>query len=422
MSFFSDFLLKRSYRSVYGNKATVKIGEEDIEVLIGNKKIIHNKETAKKMLQTVYENDSVVVIKYDAEGNAELEETYVDGEKQSEKVLGNGKITNVNVNEVGLETSISKYYKNNVEYKETTYKFNNEAEKNEYTVVLLDSEVESLKNITKKQGENVVLDIQKKMLPDGRIVFYKFNDLEVELEYFDETKQIKRYSKHWEEDLFEEPSQSKNKSNNKSNKEEVKKKIGTKIRKEIIEYNKKGNIVYIETEIESVHKEFDTEGNLKKQYCIKDGKHGKEVVGKLITKNKEIRIINNSSFNDEVIKKLNEDMEVVDFRYENNVIMMYDFMFWNGELHITEEYIKVNGLFGLKKRIYDKLENGVDYRVEEEYKNDKLHAVRTINKVSKTEFYVEGSKRFIKGFDGVEKEITEDEFEVYKIADALNKA
>lgn len=419
MSFFSDFLLKQSYKSVYGNKAIIKIGDDNIEVLSGNRKIIHNKDTSTKLCETFYDDNKVRIVKYDAEGNAEVEETYIDGEKQSEKALGNGKITNVEVNDSGLETSISTFFKENIEYKETTYKYKNETLNTEYTVILLESEKEILKNIVKKQGEEVVVDVQKRMLPDGRISFYKLKDLEIEIDYYDDGKNVKKFSKHWEEPIYETPIQSKGKKN--QSKEENKKVVGTKIKREIVEYNKKGNIVYLETDEECINKEYDAEGNLKRQYCITQGEHGKEIVGKLITDDKDIKIINNSTFPNDRIVKMNEDMDVLEFRYEDNLVVMYDFMFWNGEIDITEEYFRINNKFSLKKRIYDKIENGVDYNVEETYKGGKVHAVRTINKLSKTELYSEGNRRFIKGFNGIEKEITEEEFEVYKMADALNK-
>lgn len=419
MSLFSDFLLKQSYKSVYGNKAIVKIGDDNIEVLSGNRKVIHNKETSIKMLETFYDDNKVRIVKYDSEGNAEIEETYVDGEKQSEKALGNGKITNVDVNENGLETSVSTFFKENVECKETVYKYNDKILNTDCTVVLLESEKEILKSITKKQGDDVIIDVQKRMLPDGRISFYKLKDLEIELEYYDNSKNIKRFSKHWEEPVYGEPTQVKNKKN--QVKDDAKKVIGTKIKREIVEYNRKGNIVYIETENECINKEFDEEGNLKKQYCITEGELGKEIVGKIITEDKDIKIINNSTFPNEKIVKMNEDMDVLEVRYEDNLILMYDFMLWNGEIIVTEEYFIVNKKFDLKKRVYEKIENNVDYNIEETYKGGRIHAVRTTNKISKTELYAEGSRRFIKGFNGVEKEITEEEFEVYKMADALNK-
>lgn len=419
MSFFSDFLLKQSYKSVYGSKAIVKIDDDNIEVLSGNRKIIHNKETSIKMVETFYDNNTVRIVKYDSEGNAEIEETYVDGEKQSEKALGNGKITNVEVNESGLETSVSTFFKENIEYKETTYKYSNQLLGTDCTVILLESEKEILKSIVKKKGEEVIVDVQKRILPNGRVSFYKLKDLEIEIEYFDDTSNVKRLSKHWEEPIYEELTQSKNKKN--QGKEESKKVIGTKIKREIVEYNRKGNIIYLETDDECINKEYDEEGNLKRQYCIIDGEHGKEIVGKLITQDKDIKIINNSTFPNDRIVKMNESMDVLEFRYEDNLVVMYDFMFWNGGIDITEDYFKINNKFQLKKRVYEKIENNVDYSIEETYKAGKIHAVRTINKTSKTELYAEGSRRFIKGFNGVEKEITEEEFEVYKMADALNK-
>lgn len=421
MSFISKMLLKSSYKSVYGNKAIINIGENSVEVVSGNRKVIHDKETTKKIEETFYEDNKVRIVKYDENGHAELEETYIDGEKQSEKALGNGKSTNVEVSESGLETSRSTYFKDNIEYKEITYKYHNKVTETDCTVITIENENEILKSIIKKKGDEVLVDVQKKLHLDGRIAFYKFNDLEIEVEYIGDTKSVKRYSKHWEEPIFEELPANKQKKNGKDGKEEPRKQIGTKIKKEILEYNEKGNIVHLETENECISKEYDADGNLKKQYNIIEGEQGKEIVGKIITEDKDIKIINNSTLPNDKIVKLNEEMDVLEFRYEDNLVMMYDFMFWDGGIEVTEEYYQINNRLDFKKRVYDKLENNVDYHIEETYKSNKIYAVRTINKVSKTELYAEGNRRFIKGFNGIEKEITEEEFEVYKMADALNK-
>ena len=421
MSFFSKMLLKSSYKSAYGDKAMINIGENTVEVVCGNRKVIHDKESTRKIEETFYEDNKVRIVKYDENGHAELEETYIDGEKQTEKALGNGKSTNVDVNESGLETSKSTYFKDGVEFKEVTYKFHNKITETDCTVIVIQNDKEILKSIIKKKGDEVLVDVQKKLHLDGRVCFYKFNDLEIEVEYFGEGKSVKRYSKHWEEPILEETVPGKSKKPSKEGKEEPKKQIGTKIKKEILEYNKKGNILYLETENECISKEYDAEGNLKRQYSIIEGEQGKEIVGKIITEDKDIKIINNSTLPNDKIVKLNEEMDVLEFRYEDNLVMMYDFMFWDGGIDVTEEYYQINNRLDFKKRIYDKIENNVDYHVEETYKGNKVYAVRTTNKVSKTELYSEGNRRIIKGFNGVEKEITEEEFEVYKMADALNK-
>lgn len=420
-AFFSKLLLKSTYKSVYGDKAIINISDNTVEVVCGNRKIVHDKNTTNKIEETFYEDNTVRIIKYGDNGKAELEETYIDGEKASEKALGDGKSTNVEVSESGLETLKSVYYKDNVEYNEVTYKYHNKITEADYTVITITSENEILKNLIKKKGDEVIIDVQKKMLPDGRVVYYKCGDVEIEVEYFGEGKSVKRYSKHWEEPIFEEAPQSKNKKNGKETKDETRKQIGTKIKKEIIEYNQKGNIVHLETDEECISREFDEDGNLKRQYNIIEGEYGKEIVGKIITEDKDIKIINNSTLPNDKIVKLNEDMDVLEFRYEDNLVMMHDFMFWDEGVEITEEYYQINNRLDFKKRAYDKLENNVDYHIEETYKGGKLYATRMINKTSKTELYAEGNRRFIKGFTGPEKEITEEEFELYKMADALNK-
>lgn len=420
-SFFSKMLLKSSYKSVYGDKAIINILDDTVEVVSGNRKVIHNKATAKKIEETFYENNKVRIIKYNEDGHPETEEVYMDGVKQLEKALGEGKSTEINTNESGLEKTNSVYFKDGVEYKETTYKFKNKLTEAEYTVINIENETEVLKNIVKKKGDEVLIDIQKKLFPDGRIQYYKFNDLEIEVEYFNDEKLVKRYSRHWEEPVFEEIEVGNGKKTSKMPKEDEKKQVGTKIRKEIVEYNEKGNIVYLETDSETIRREFNEEGSLKKQYSIIDGERGKEIVGKIITEDKDIKIINNSTLPNDRITKINEDMDTIEFRYEDNLVMMYDFMFWDGGIEVTEEFYQINNKFEFKKRIFDKLENNVDYRVEETYKNNALYAVRMINKLSKTELYSEGERRFIKGFNGIEKEISEEEFELYKMADALNK-
>lgn len=421
LTFFSKLLLKSTYKSVYGDKAIINISDNAVEVVCGNRKIVHDKNTSNKIEETLYENNTVTIIKYDDSGKSELEETYIDGEKVSEKVLGNGKSTNVDISDSGLETLKSIYYKDNVRYNEVTYKYHNKITETDYTVITITSEDEILKNLVMKKGNDIVLDIQKKMLPDGRIVYYKCGDVEIDIDYFSEGKSVKRYSKHWEEPVVEEVTQIKNKKNVKDAKEEEKKPIGIKIRKEILEYNEQGNILHLETDKECIDREFDSEGNLKKQYNIIESNLGKEIVGKIITEDKDIKIINNSTLTNDKIVQLNEDMDVLELRYEDNLVMMYDFMFWDGGIEITEEYYQINNRLDFKKRVYDKLENNADYHVEETYRGNKLYSVRMINKVSKTELYTEGNKRFIKGFSGIEKEITEEEFELYKMADALNK-
>lgn len=420
-SFFSKILLKSSYKSVYGDKAIVNILENTVEIVSGNRKIIHDKATAKKIEETFYETNQVKIIKYNKDGNPELEEIYIDGVKQLEKVLGEGKLTEVNADENGLEKTKSVYFKDNIEYKEITYKFKNKLTEVEYVVINIESEKEILRNIVKKKGEEILVDVQKKLSIDGRILYYKFNDLEIEIEYFDDNNLVKRYSKHYEEPVFETVESGKSKKTTKDSKGDKKKQIGTKIKKEIVEYNKKGNIVYLETDNEVMRREFDDDGALKKQYSIINGEKGKEIVGKLITLDKDIKIINNSTLPNDRIVKINEDMDTIEFRYEDNLVMMYDFMFWDGGIEVTEEFYQINNKFEFKKRIFDKLENNVDYRVEEVYRKGILYAVRMINKVSKTELYSEGKRRFIKGFNGVEKEISEEEFELYKMADELNK-
>lgn len=417
---FAKFLLKSTYKSVYGNKAIIKISDDIIEVVSGNKKIIHDKESSNKIEETFYEENKVRIIKYDANGKAELEETFVNGEKISEKVLGDGKSTKVDVNQDGLETSKSIYIKDNIECEEVLYKYHNKATDFDYEVLTISNEKEIIKKIIKKKNNENLVDVQKKCLLDGRIVYYKSGNVEIEIEYFGETKAVKRYSKHWEEPIFDEINQTKNKKNNKDNKEE-KQQVGTKIKKEIIEYNKNGSILYLENDKECIHREFDEEGNLKKQYNIIDGKRGKEIVGKIITEDKDIKIINNSTLSNDLIVKLNEDMDILEFKFEDNLVKMCDFMFWNGGIEITDEYYQINSKFDLKKRAYDKIEDNVDYHIEETYKNNKLYATRIINNLSKTELYVEGNRYFIKGFNGIEKEITEEEFKLYKKADALNK-
>ena len=114
LTFFNKLLLKSSYKSVYGDKAIINISDNTVEVVCGNRKIVHDKNTTNKIEETLYENNTVTLIKYNASGKAELEETYIDGEKVSEQVLGNGKSTNVDVSDSGLKKLKSIYYKDNV--------------------------------------------------------------------------------------------------------------------------------------------------------------------------------------------------------------------------------------------------------------------------------------------------------------------
>lgn len=190
---------------------------------------------------------------------------------------------------------------------------------------------------------------------------------------------------------------------------------------EVLEYNEIGKIIAVDTEVSSIRLEYDENGKIKKQYKILSSENGKEIVGMIQDKNGVRKIINNSTLPESEVIKINEEMEQLEIRYMDNTNMMYDVIFWDGGVEITENYYAINNSLDLKKRLYDKLENNVDYHIEEVYKNGKLFGYRKINKKTKTELYTEEDRKFIKGFDGIEKEVTLDEFNLYKMADELNK-
>jgi len=77
LTFFSKLLLKSTYKSVYGDNAIINISDNTVEVVCGNRKIVHDKNTTIKIEETVCENNTIKIIKYNDSGKAELEETYI---------------------------------------------------------------------------------------------------------------------------------------------------------------------------------------------------------------------------------------------------------------------------------------------------------------------------------------------------------
>lgn len=418
----SNVFNKRLYKKVYGNKAKVNIGEDFTEVSIGNRKIIHETDTGKKIEETIYDSNEVRVVKYDSEGCIEKEEIYINGEKVTEIDVNKGKSTNLKIDDEGMEILDSKYEEDGVDVKEKTYKYRNKITDEEYSVIILEKDNAVFKNMMKKDKEGNILEVEQKSFSDGRLLFYKNSDLEIEIEYFQDTGKVKRYSKHYEEPVYEEVAPSKSKKGSKNEVSKVEKKIiGTKIIKEILNLNQNSNIIGLEKNDSFIKRDFDDKGSLKRQYKIIMSDKGKEIVGKLITEDGEIKIINNSMLSNELIVKINEEMDGLEESYESNFVKLYNFIIHDNGIELSEDTYLISKKVELVGRVYDRLEDNVPYRIEETYKNGKLFSKKKINKISKTELYSEGETRVVKCINGVEKEVTLEEFEMYKMADELNK-
>lgn len=415
MNIFKKLVLKSTYTSVYGSNASINITNDNVEVIIGNKKIVHDIVNSNKKEETIYDDKSIRIIKYDDSGLSIVEELYIDGEKVYEKDLKTNKVVFSNV-ETDVESSIlsNEEFATSVEKK---YQYTNPLTGNDIEVVTNKENGRVLTIINEKKNNEVVLKVEKKSFEDGRLISYKHDFLSVNVSYYGDTRKVKSYSKYIEKPIFEKIDESKKKKSS----ETSEKQIGVEIIKEIIEFNEMGYIVSVENNDEIIKREFREDGTLKSQYNIITTTNGTEIVGKVLTENNDLKIINNSSMSNTDVMKKNDDMDKIALRYEDNILMFFGFITFGEEVIIVEDYCLINDSFTLKERKYDRLEDDVLYRVEEGFVRNKVSKTRKINQTSKNEFVLEGSKRFVKGLDGIEKDVTQEEFDLYMIADKMNK-
>lgn len=415
----SDFFLIQTYRSVYGSKAKFAIKGDVVEIIAKNKKIIRNKKNGNKIEESYYEGNKVTLMKYSPTGIADIEEIYIDGKKISEKKIGENKDISKDFTLDGIDKTTSVYTEDGKKVVEEVYIYKEKDKTIQYTVK--DKDYEIIKEILIKEKDETVLDTKKVGDKEGRVFYYKENGSEVEVSYYGNGRHVKDYSKYYEEPIYEEVTEvqnTKSKKNKQDSKE--KKQIGTKITKEIINYNEHDKIIYVEDNEKMIHREFDKDGNLMKQYTIITTDKGKEVIGKIIT-DKDIKLINNSTIPNDRIVLINEEMDRLDAQYDERHIITHDCIVNEHKLTIADEHYELNNKLELKKKTYEKVENNIPYNIEETYRKEKLYCLRKINQISKTEFVTEGNRKFVKGYNGIEKEVSDEEFEVYKIADEFNK-
>lgn len=418
---FKKLILNSTYKYVYGKKAKVVINEDTVEVFIGNKKVIHNKDNNMKVEEYLYNSNEVTLIKYDAQGNVDNKEIYVNGQKISE-VTSDGKTTSFGISEDNFKVFETTYSKDGSVVVEKRYVYVDSVTLDEYEVIVSNQNEVVKKRITKKNSDTVLIDVERQETESGKLLSYNdfVKNMEVNIDYYFKTRNIEKLSIYKEEPVYELVTMPAGKSK-KKDKEPIqeKKQVGTQIAKQIIEYNSNGRIVFVETNSFSIVKEFLESGLLKKQYKIIDTEHGKEIVGKLILDD-EVKIINNSKLTDVDVDKINSELDAIDAFYDNLKIDFIDFMEYEKSIIIVNDVFKASKKMELVSRNYDKIENNVDYHIEESYMNSKLFSTRKTNKITYTELYSEPSKFIIKCMNGEEKEVTKEEFELYKMADELN--
>ena len=419
-----DKMMKASYIKVYGDRAEMIFKEDVVEILVGNKKFVHNRESGKKISETLFTTENIVVTKYDENEVKISEEVFVDDEKVSEIDIKSGKNTVMESSSSKIKKSVSSYEKDGEEITETTLKYNDEYKKEEIEVITLDMKDYLLKSIVvKKEGEDApYIDVQKKLSENGNLLYYKENDITVELEYYTENK-IKSFVLLTEVPVYEElPQPQKGKGKAPVGGKPIEpKQIGTEIKREIVKFNESGKITNVERNDEKMTREFYEDGNLYRQYLIIDTGSSKEVIGKIIMKDGSVKIINNSTMDAVEIVRKNDEMTSLDNNYKEFKLESYDFYEENDTISVSKEIYRIDRLFQKVGRRYEILENGVPYCVMEEYKKGKVAVTEKTNLISGTQLIEEGNRKYVKGLDGMKKEVCDEEYEIYKMADELNK-
>ena len=419
-----DKMMKASYIKVYGDRAEMIFKEDVVEILVGNKKFVHNRESGKKISETLFTTENIVVTKYDENEVKISEEVFVDDEKVSEIDIKSGKNTVMESSSSKIKKSVSSYEKDGEEITETTLKYNDEYKKEEIEVITLDMKDYLLKSIVvKKEGEDApYIDVQKKLSENGNLLYYKENDITVELEYYTENK-IKSFVLLTEVPVYEElPQPQKGKGKAPVGGKPIEpKQIGTEIKREIVKFNESGKITNVERNDEKMTREFYEDGNLYRQYLIIDTGSSKEVIGKIIMKDGSVKIINNSTMDAVEIVHKNDEMTSLDNNYKEFKLESYDFYEENDTISVSKEIYRIDRLFQKVGRRYEILENGVPYCIMEEYKKGKVAVTEKTNLISGTQLIEEGNRKYVKGLDGMKKEVCDEEYEIYKMADELNK-
>lgn len=414
-------LLKSSYVKVYGDRAQVIFKDDIVEIIIGNKKITHDSKTGKKLTETVFSSDKMIIIKFDENEKKIGEEVFVDDKKVCEVSLGDGRSTVVENSSSNINKVSSRYEKDGESIVETTLK-SKDREGNVIEVIEIEGEEYILKSILKKTSEGEILvDVQIKYDKNEKLLLYKENGLTVELDYFDGNK-INKFEISREVPVYEEEVVNA-KGKNKSNAQPVERKIiGSEIKTELVRLDKEGRIINVERGNESIVKEYYGDGSLYRQYMIIETDNGMELVGKVMNPEGAVKTVNNSTLSNEDIIKKNDEMFNIDSDYKMFNLEAADYEIIDDELRINRVLFNIDKRFVVAGRKYESLENGVLYYVLEKFdENGSVSYLEKTNKVSGTKLIYEGQTKYVIGMDGIKKEVTEAEYQIYKIADELNK-
>ena len=414
-------LLKSSYVKVYGDRAQVIFKDDVVEIIIGNKKITHDSKTGKKLTETVFSSDKMIIIKFDENEKKIGEEVFVDDKKVCEVSLGDGRSTVVENSSSNINKISSRYEKDGESIVETTLK-GKDREGNVIEVIEIEGEEYVLKSILKKTLEGEILvDVQIKYDKNENLLLYKENGLTVELHYFDGNK-IDKFELSREVPVYEEEVVNA-KGKSKSNAQPVERKIiGSEIKTELVRFDKEGRIINVQRGNESIVKEYYDNGSLYRQYMIIETDNGMELVGKVMNPEGAVKTVNNSTLSNEDIIKKNDEMFNIDSDYKMFNLEAADYEIIDDELRINRVLFNIDKRFVVAGRKYESLENGVLYYVLEKFdENGSVSYLEKTNKVSGTKLIYEGQTKYVIGMDGIKKEVTEAEYQIYKIADELNK-
>lgn len=412
-------LSKYQYIKVYGERAEVLFKDDVVEVVVGSRKIIHDKITNKKISETLFSTEKVVVITYDENEKKISEEVFVDDKKVSGYIIDDDKKEIEEELKDDIKKSIKKYNKDGELVTEIIY---TGRDRNKCDVEIVDITGEKYNSrsiLVKNDDGDVIVDVKRKSTLDGRLISYSGDGLMVDVEYFKENK-VKFLEISKEIPVYEESNKSQ-KQKNKSKSNDEKKQIGTKIDSQIIKFDELGRIVFFQKENETIVKEYYENNKPFRQYIIFDRENGKEVVGRVITIDDTVKIINNSTLSNEEIVKRNEEIFNIDNTHESFKLYSYNYEVRDNVLIVYKEIDVIGKQSEVRGKMFSFVENGVAYEVEEEYLNNRLSLVKKTNKVSGTQLIMQSNKKYIIGMDKIKKEVTDAEYEIYKIADELNK-
>lgn len=412
-------LSKSQYVKVYGERAEILFKDDVIEVVVGSRKIIHDKVTNKKISETLFSPENVVVIKYDENEKKISEEVFVDDKKVSGYTLNDGKKEFKEDLEGDMKKSVKKYSKDGENITEVVYTGKDRNSRDVEIIDIIGDKYISRSIVVRNESGETTVDVRRKTTLDGRLVAYSGDGMMVDIEYFKENK-VRVLEISIEVPVYEEVNKNQ-KQKNKGKGTDEKKQIGTKMDSQIIKFDDLGRIVFFQKENETIVKEYYENNNPFRQYIIFDREQGKEVIGRVITMDDTVKIINNSTLSNEEIVKRNEEIFNIDKTHENFRLNSYNYEIRDNVLIIYKEIVIIGKHSEVIGKIFDVVENGVSYEVEEEYLNNKLNIVKKTNKISGTQLIMQSNKKYIVGMDKVKKEVTDDEYEVYKIADELNK-